>query len=158
MFAVAPTPTPATPARTRPLDAPARALDAPVARLLTQAQVAWVLGWRSRHSVWRLRREDPSFPQPLVLAGALRWPESEVVAWAMQQPRVLFDVAKRRGNAKCPPPQVAKSGAVEQLKATTRERGRSAIPTPKGPPGPPRRDGGVPGPEARADQGRGMPQ
>ena len=41
----------------------------------------------SRSTVWRLEREDPSFPRPVLIRGMKRWIPEEVRRWIHSLPR-----------------------------------------------------------------------
>lgn len=42
-------------------------------------------GLGSRTTIWRLGREDASFPRPVRLRGLLRWRPDEVRAWLAER-------------------------------------------------------------------------
>jgi predicted DNA-binding transcriptional regulator AlpA len=42
----------------------------------------------SRASLFRLRRDDPMFPQPVQIGGGVGWIESEIDAWLAARPRI----------------------------------------------------------------------
>jgi predicted DNA-binding transcriptional regulator AlpA len=48
--------------------------------LIGKAEIAAELG-RSRITVTRLMRRDPTFPKPVLLNGALRWSRAEFDTW-----------------------------------------------------------------------------
>jgi predicted DNA-binding transcriptional regulator AlpA len=42
----------------------------------------------SRASLFRLRRDDPTFPQPVQIGGGVGWVEAEIDAWIAARPRI----------------------------------------------------------------------
>jgi predicted DNA-binding transcriptional regulator AlpA len=42
----------------------------------------------SRASLFRLRRDDPTFPLPIEIGGGVGWIESEIDAWLAARPRI----------------------------------------------------------------------
>jgi predicted DNA-binding transcriptional regulator AlpA len=42
----------------------------------------------SRASLHRLRETDPTFPQPVAIAGGIGWIEAEVDTWLRARPRI----------------------------------------------------------------------
>lgn len=42
----------------------------------------------SRASLFRIRRDDPTFPQPVAIGGGIGWLETEIDAWLAARPRV----------------------------------------------------------------------
>jgi prophage regulatory protein len=42
----------------------------------------------SRASLFRLRRNDPTFPAPVQIGGGVGWIESEIDAWLAARPRI----------------------------------------------------------------------
>lgn len=44
-------------------------------------------GCGSRTTVWRLLRDDPTFPRPIRLRGLLRWAPAEIRSWISTAPR-----------------------------------------------------------------------
>ena len=55
---------------------------------MTMAEVLKRLGLKSRTTLWALRRRDPTFPKPIMLApNVLRISERELEAWIAAQPR-----------------------------------------------------------------------
>jgi predicted DNA-binding transcriptional regulator AlpA len=43
----------------------------------------------SRTGLHRLREDDPTFPQPVAIAGGIGWIEDEIDAWIAARPRVI---------------------------------------------------------------------
>jgi predicted DNA-binding transcriptional regulator AlpA len=44
---------------------------------------------RSRTSLFRLRRDDQTFPQPVSIAGGVGWIASEIDSWLAARPRIV---------------------------------------------------------------------
>jgi predicted DNA-binding transcriptional regulator AlpA len=42
----------------------------------------------SRTSLFRLREDDPTFPQPVAIGGGIGWIEAEIDLWLAARPRV----------------------------------------------------------------------
>ncbi len=42
----------------------------------------------SRASLYRIRRDDPTFPAPVRIGGGVGWIESEIDAWLAARPRI----------------------------------------------------------------------
>jgi predicted DNA-binding transcriptional regulator AlpA len=42
----------------------------------------------SRASLFRLRRDDPTFPQPVQIGGGVGWIEDEIDGWLAARPRI----------------------------------------------------------------------
>jgi predicted DNA-binding transcriptional regulator AlpA len=42
----------------------------------------------SRASLFRLRRDDPTFPAPVQIGGGVGWIEDEIDAWLAARPRI----------------------------------------------------------------------
>jgi predicted DNA-binding transcriptional regulator AlpA len=43
----------------------------------------------SRAGLFRLRRDDPTFPQPVQIGGGVGWIEEEINAWIGARPRII---------------------------------------------------------------------
>ena len=43
----------------------------------------------SRTGLFRIRKDDPTFPQPVSIAGGIGWIESEIDAWLAARPRIV---------------------------------------------------------------------
>jgi len=55
-------------------------------RIIRDTLVAERIGCRSRASVWRIARRDPTFPQPVKVSGGITgWVEHEVDAWLQRR-------------------------------------------------------------------------
>jgi predicted DNA-binding transcriptional regulator AlpA len=43
----------------------------------------------SRATLFRIRRDDPTFPLPIEIGGGVGWVESEIDAWLAARPRIV---------------------------------------------------------------------
>jgi predicted DNA-binding transcriptional regulator AlpA len=43
----------------------------------------------SRTSLFRIRRDDPTFPQPIAIGGGIGWFGHEIDAWLAARPRIV---------------------------------------------------------------------
>ncbi|MCC7414277.1 MAG: AlpA family phage regulatory protein [Gammaproteobacteria bacterium] len=61
-------------------------------RILRDTVVAERIGCRSRATVWRIARRDPTFPRPVrVSAGITGWLAHEVDAWLARRAEASRD-------------------------------------------------------------------
>lgn len=58
-------------------------------KMMNDAELRADLGIKSKSTLWRLRRNDPTFPRPIALTPGKRvTPVSEYEAWKASRPRI----------------------------------------------------------------------